>query len=279
MDRDAFVDLLNEDLELEFQSIVQYIQHIASVKGAEYQSTLDELARHVEQELQHALTLRPPDRLPRRRPQHPCARRRPGDRRARRRCVRTSSSRSASWTGTASAPRRPRSCRCPTSPGRSPHCSSRPRSTLATCGPRSAESAQSSSDAASLRSIVMLRLVLASTPSTRSHARFGTLVSVDFPRMRQWTSAPRTTRVSKSLERSSSARFLDADAVRLHERHEVRVAAREPERALGDDPAQLGGAAHERGDLEPELALEHGFDPALDRRARSRWRRRPRSRC
>ena len=57
MDRDAFVDLLNEDLELEFQSIVQYIQHIASVKGAEYQSTLDELARHVEQELQHALTL------------------------------------------------------------------------------------------------------------------------------------------------------------------------------------------------------------------------------
>ena len=57
MDRAAFVDQLNEDLELEYQSIVQYVQHIASVKGAEYLSTLDELAVHVEQELVHALTL------------------------------------------------------------------------------------------------------------------------------------------------------------------------------------------------------------------------------
>src|SRR4051812_12710469 len=57
VDRNAFVELLNEDLELEFQSIVQYVQHIASVKGAEYLSTLDELAKHVEQELNHALTL------------------------------------------------------------------------------------------------------------------------------------------------------------------------------------------------------------------------------
>jgi len=52
-----FVSLLNEDLELEYQSIVQYVQHIATVKGAEYQSTLDELSVHVGQELQHALTL------------------------------------------------------------------------------------------------------------------------------------------------------------------------------------------------------------------------------
>jgi bacterioferritin len=57
VDREAFVDQLNEDLELEFQSIVQYVLHIASVKGAEYLSTIDELALHVEQELQHALTL------------------------------------------------------------------------------------------------------------------------------------------------------------------------------------------------------------------------------
>src|ERR1700712_4517020 len=57
VDRDAFVDLLNEDLELEYQSIVQYVQHIASVKGAEYLSTLEELAVHVKQELDHALTL------------------------------------------------------------------------------------------------------------------------------------------------------------------------------------------------------------------------------
>ena len=57
MDRDAFVELLNEDLELEYRSIVQYVQHIASVKGAEYLSTLDELALHVKQELEHALIL------------------------------------------------------------------------------------------------------------------------------------------------------------------------------------------------------------------------------
>jgi len=57
MDREAFVAALNEDLELEYQSMIQYIQHIATVKGAEYQSTLDELATHVRQELDHALTL------------------------------------------------------------------------------------------------------------------------------------------------------------------------------------------------------------------------------
>lgn len=57
VDTEAFVDNLNEDLELEFQSIVQYVQHIASVKGGEFQSILDELAVHVKQELDHALTL------------------------------------------------------------------------------------------------------------------------------------------------------------------------------------------------------------------------------
>lgn len=57
MDRTDFVALLNEDLELEYQSIVQYIHHIATVKGAEYQSTLEELGLHLRQELDHALTL------------------------------------------------------------------------------------------------------------------------------------------------------------------------------------------------------------------------------
>src|SRR4051794_39571627 len=57
MDRDDFVELLNEDLALEYRSIVQYVQHIASVKGAEYLSTLDELGLHVKQELEHALVL------------------------------------------------------------------------------------------------------------------------------------------------------------------------------------------------------------------------------
>jgi bacterioferritin len=57
MDQTEFVASLNGDLELEYQSIVQYIHHIATVKGPEYQSTLEELGLHVRQELDHALTL------------------------------------------------------------------------------------------------------------------------------------------------------------------------------------------------------------------------------
>src|SRR5436190_822578 len=57
MDQHAFIALLNEDLALEYRSIVQYVQHVASIKGAQYQSTLDELATHVRQELDHAITL------------------------------------------------------------------------------------------------------------------------------------------------------------------------------------------------------------------------------
>jgi bacterioferritin len=57
MDQDSLIALLNEDLELEHRSIVQYINHIATVKGAEFQATLDELNAHVSQEVQHALTL------------------------------------------------------------------------------------------------------------------------------------------------------------------------------------------------------------------------------
>lgn len=57
MDKRGLISLLNEDLELEYRSIVQYVQHIASVKGAQWQSTLDELGVHLRQELDHALTL------------------------------------------------------------------------------------------------------------------------------------------------------------------------------------------------------------------------------
>jgi bacterioferritin len=57
VDKSAFIDELNADLRTEYRSIVQYVQHIASLKGAEYISTIDELRQHVTQELQHALTL------------------------------------------------------------------------------------------------------------------------------------------------------------------------------------------------------------------------------
>jgi bacterioferritin len=57
MDTEAFIELLNEDLATEYQSIVQYVQHIAVIKGAEYLSTVDELRTHLNQEVSHATTL------------------------------------------------------------------------------------------------------------------------------------------------------------------------------------------------------------------------------
>src|SRR5271154_6086679 len=57
MDRDGFIESLNEDLQTEFQSIVQYVQHTAAITGPEYLSTVDELKIHLGQELQHAQIL------------------------------------------------------------------------------------------------------------------------------------------------------------------------------------------------------------------------------
>jgi bacterioferritin len=57
VDQNDFVDSLNDDLSSEFRSIVQYVQHIATIKGAEYLSTIAELEAHVAQELRHALVL------------------------------------------------------------------------------------------------------------------------------------------------------------------------------------------------------------------------------
>src|ERR1700735_4098490 len=57
MDKESFIDSLNGDLRTEYQSIVQYISHIATVTGAEFLSTIDELKVHVTQELQHAQLL------------------------------------------------------------------------------------------------------------------------------------------------------------------------------------------------------------------------------
>jgi bacterioferritin len=57
MDTEAFVAALNEDLETEFQSIVQYVNHIAIISGAEYLSVIDELKVHLQQELSHTQIL------------------------------------------------------------------------------------------------------------------------------------------------------------------------------------------------------------------------------
>jgi len=57
LDVEKFVLLLNEDLGTEFQSIVQYTNHVATITGAEYMSIIDELKVHLSQELAHALIL------------------------------------------------------------------------------------------------------------------------------------------------------------------------------------------------------------------------------
>lgn len=54
MDATALADLLNTDLETEFQSIVQYTNHVATVTGPEYLSVIADLKTHLTQELNHA---------------------------------------------------------------------------------------------------------------------------------------------------------------------------------------------------------------------------------
>jgi bacterioferritin len=57
MDKDKLIELLNSDLELEFRSIVQYTQHLATVKGVEYQPIAEMIRPHLRQELEHANVL------------------------------------------------------------------------------------------------------------------------------------------------------------------------------------------------------------------------------
>jgi bacterioferritin len=57
LDVEGFVALLNEDLGTEYQSIVQYINHIATITGAEFLGVIDELKLHLGQELSHAQAL------------------------------------------------------------------------------------------------------------------------------------------------------------------------------------------------------------------------------
>jgi bacterioferritin len=54
LDTEKFIALLNEDLGTEYQSIVQYTNHIATITGAEFSSIVGELKTHLTQELSHA---------------------------------------------------------------------------------------------------------------------------------------------------------------------------------------------------------------------------------
>ncbi len=57
MDKQQLVTKMNEDLGLEYRSMIQYIQHVSTIKGLEVQSVLQELRTHLTQELDHAVQL------------------------------------------------------------------------------------------------------------------------------------------------------------------------------------------------------------------------------
>jgi bacterioferritin len=57
VDKQELVRLMNEDLGLEFRSMVQYTQHVATMKGMSAQAVIQELRAHLTQELEHAVTL------------------------------------------------------------------------------------------------------------------------------------------------------------------------------------------------------------------------------
>ena len=57
MDTKEFIEQLNEDLGIEYQSIIQYVQHTATIKGAEYMAFVGDLGKHLSEELEHAKTL------------------------------------------------------------------------------------------------------------------------------------------------------------------------------------------------------------------------------
>jgi bacterioferritin len=57
MDKQKLIEKLNEDLSMEFRSILQYVQHVATMKGARYQNMIEELENHIHQEVTHAKTL------------------------------------------------------------------------------------------------------------------------------------------------------------------------------------------------------------------------------
>jgi bacterioferritin len=55
--REELINLLNEDLEREYQAIIAYTVYSQVLKGAEYMNIADELAVHAAEELKHALVL------------------------------------------------------------------------------------------------------------------------------------------------------------------------------------------------------------------------------
>jgi bacterioferritin len=55
--RKQLIDLLNQDLEREYQAIIAYVNYSQVLKGAAYMNIADELEVHAKEELGHALKL------------------------------------------------------------------------------------------------------------------------------------------------------------------------------------------------------------------------------
>src|SRR5438309_2158142 len=57
LDRQQLINLLNEDLQREYQAIIAYVVYSQVLKGAQYMSIAGELEKHAKEELQHALSI------------------------------------------------------------------------------------------------------------------------------------------------------------------------------------------------------------------------------
>ena len=55
--KQILIDLLNQDLEREFQAIIAYVNYSQVLKGAQYMNIAGELEKHAHEELGHALKL------------------------------------------------------------------------------------------------------------------------------------------------------------------------------------------------------------------------------
>jgi bacterioferritin len=55
--RDKLAELLNEDLEREYQAIIAYVVYSQVLKGAEFMSIAEQLETHAREELEHALII------------------------------------------------------------------------------------------------------------------------------------------------------------------------------------------------------------------------------
>lgn len=55
--RERLIELLNEDLQREYQAVIAYVVYSQVIKGAEFMTIAKELEKHAEEELSHALII------------------------------------------------------------------------------------------------------------------------------------------------------------------------------------------------------------------------------